>query len=144
MNTFVAKFGSVIFGLSVIILIVEGDFFSRSPLVILGQVVGLSLMIFGRVSFGKGQFKMSANPGEGGLIERGPFRFIRHPIYAGATLLVWVSILGRLTLFNVAIGVVLLAVILWRISIEEVMLRQQFPEYAEYTKRTKKIIPFIF
>jgi len=144
MNTFVVKYGSWVMTLAVVIMIIDGGFFSRAPLVIIGQVAGIFLMISGRVSFGKGQFRVTADPAGGGVIRRGPYRLIRHPIYTGAILLIWVSILGHLTILNAIIGMIVLATILYRISLEENLLRQHYPDYAEYAARTRKIIPFVY
>jgi protein-S-isoprenylcysteine O-methyltransferase len=80
------------------------------------------------------------------VIDSGPYRFIRHPSYTGGFL----SLLGfALTLHNWASFFILvvpcLSVILWRIHIEEAALLEALkPQYANYTQRTKRLIPFIY
>ena len=55
--------------------------FSPSPLVLVLPLLGLGLMIWARVAFGRRSFHLAANPTDGGLVTTGPYRFIRHPIY---------------------------------------------------------------
>lgn len=80
------------------------------------------------------------------LIETGPYRYIRHPAYAGALL----ALLGlAIAMANtVSIGLVMLpltAGFLYRIRIEESALRDAFGvRYLTYMRRTKKLIPLVF
>lgn len=80
------------------------------------------------------------------LVERGPFRWARHPSYTGVLL----AFLGwAMTLWNwVAMAVVLVPIFVafWRrMKVEEDALRGALGErYAEYMKRTKRLIPFIY
>jgi len=144
MDTLIKKLTLPIFMLGLIMLIIRGDFLSRSPLVIAGQLAGFILIICSRVAFGKQQFNFTAEPGDGPLAQRGPYRILRHPIYAGALLIIWSSILGHWSIFNVAIGVIVLLFVLLRISAEERLLRKQYLDYADYALRTKRILPFIY
>lgn len=80
------------------------------------------------------------------LVERGPFRLIRHPSYTGILL----AFVGYgLCLFNWAALAVLLVPI-WlvfarRIRVEEEALRNGLGEtYVAYTDRTKRLLPFIY
>jgi len=79
------------------------------------------------------------------LIQHGVYRHIRHPItlaaiiYTPAIPLVLSSLYG----FLVMLGIVPL--FLYRIGIEEKMLIEKFgPEYIQYMKRTKRLIPLIY
>lgn len=127
----------------VLYLIVSGNFFSWSPIVIACQLFAVGLASWARFSFQRGQFSIHAQPAEGKLLAVGPYRFIRHPMYSAALLLVWSSILGHLSLVNVLIGVFATIVAVIRIRTEEGFLRENFSDYSEYSKKTKRIIPFI-
>src|SRR5678815_3541721 len=56
--------------------------FSRSPIVIGLQIVALLLFLWSRITFGLRSYHVGANPTKGGLVTSGPYRFVRHPIYA--------------------------------------------------------------
>jgi protein-S-isoprenylcysteine O-methyltransferase Ste14 len=79
------------------------------------------------------------------LIERGPYRYVRHPLYSGILLLavglaIWLGNLTGLTIF------VVMFLAFWiRSREEEKLLTRHFPvDYPEYKRRTKALIPFVF
>ncbi len=80
------------------------------------------------------------------LVERGPFRWVRHPSYTGA-LLAFAGV--ALTLRNWgAVLVVLVPIFIAfvrRMNVEEEALRGALGErYLEYMKRTKRLIPGVY
>ena len=79
------------------------------------------------------------------LIRSGPYAFVRHPMYFGW----WASMLGLTMLYPVwAIFLLFLFSLISfsnRARREEATLAQRFGEaWAEYKKRTRYIIPFIY
>lgn len=79
------------------------------------------------------------------LIQEGPYRLARHPIYTGLVM-AWLG--SAITLGEVR-GVLAMAITflgLWgKLKQEESLLLQQFPiEYPEYKQRVKALIPFLF
>jgi len=80
------------------------------------------------------------------LVERGPFRFVRHPSYTGV-LLAFVGF--ALTLRNWAALLVILvpifAAFARRIKVEEEALTRALGDrYEQYMKRTKRLVPGIY
>ena len=80
------------------------------------------------------------------LIERGPFRIVRHPSYTGV-LLAFVGL--ALSMGNWAALLVILipigAAFIHRMNVEEDALSRALgPRYAEYMKRTKRLVPFVY
>ena len=143
-STFIKKYTLLVIILAILALLLQGHLFSASVPVIVGQAIAVILAVSARAAFKKQQFRLTAEPGNGALVGRGPYRFIRHPMYAAAQLFVWVSILGHWSILNAVIGLVVTAFVLLRISAEEKLLRERYPDYAEYALRTKSIIPFIY
>lgn len=79
------------------------------------------------------------------LIQSGPFAFVRHPMYFGA----WTFMFGLLLLYPTWMILILLVSMLasfsGRARREEVALAERFGDaWAEYKKRTKMIIPYIY
>jgi protein-S-isoprenylcysteine O-methyltransferase Ste14 len=64
-------------------------------------------------------------------------------MYAAALLLLWSSILGHSSLITISIGLVVTGVIAIRIMTEDNFLRTRFPDYMEYSRTTKRIIPYL-
>jgi protein-S-isoprenylcysteine O-methyltransferase Ste14 len=79
------------------------------------------------------------------IIHTGIYKSIRHPSYLGSLL----SFLGLGLAFGnwlttVVIFLPICAAFLYRIRIEEGALRNAFPEYAEYMRQTKRLIPGVY
>jgi protein-S-isoprenylcysteine O-methyltransferase Ste14 len=80
------------------------------------------------------------------LVERGPYRMIRHPGYS-ADLLMWGG--AGLATVNGIVATVLVLVMVWsyryRIECEEAMLLVTLaPHYQSYRERTWRLIPYIY
>jgi protein-S-isoprenylcysteine O-methyltransferase Ste14 len=78
------------------------------------------------------------------LIERGPYRHVRHPIYSGLLLMAFGTAIlhGRASEF-VFCGLILLG--FWfKLRAEEEMLTRHFPDaYPQYRRRVKALIPYV-
>lgn len=80
------------------------------------------------------------------LVERGPFRMVRHPSYTGVLL----GFVGfALTLGNWAALLVILvpigAAFIHRMNVEENALSGALgSQYTDYMRRTKRLVPFIY
>jgi protein-S-isoprenylcysteine O-methyltransferase Ste14 len=80
------------------------------------------------------------------VVEKGPYRFIRHPSYSGAML----SFLGfGLALTNwLSLALIILGTVIgygYRVSVEEKALVEGLGQpYSDYMQHTKRFIPFVF
>lgn len=77
-----------------------------------------------------------------GLVTRGPYRLVRHPLYLGELTAVLGVVLGSRS--PVWAGLTWLGCVglqLVRTGYEERNIRAEFPEYEEYAARTKRLIP---
>jgi protein-S-isoprenylcysteine O-methyltransferase Ste14 len=120
-----------------------GVLFTAQPIAIALQLIAVGLMVWARVTFGRRSFHAAANPTTGGLITTGPYRIIRHPIYTAACLFGWGPIVVHLSLVSIALGILLLLGALMRMLCEEQLVKQKYPEYVEYAKVTKRMIPYL-
>jgi len=77
-----------------------------------------------------------------GLVTRGPYRLVRHPLYLGELTAVLGIVLGsRQPLLAAGAWLVCVGLQLARTSYEERNIRAEFPQYDEYAARTKRLIP---
>jgi protein-S-isoprenylcysteine O-methyltransferase Ste14 len=134
---------TVILTAAAIALVFRGAIFGTGPVSISLQVLGLALVIWSRLTFGVRSFHYAANPTQGGLVKSGPYRYVRNPIYAGAWLIVWAGVAVHWSLVNAALAAVVAVTLIIRIACEEQLLRQAYPEYREYAKKTRRLIPFV-
>jgi protein-S-isoprenylcysteine O-methyltransferase Ste14 len=125
-------------------LIVRDSLFSLEPAVIGAQSVAVALMIWARTVFGRRSFHAAANPTAGGLVTTGPYRFIRHPIYAATCLFGFAGVASHWSAISAQLGAMLLAGALVRILCEERLVAARYPEYLQYAQVTKRIVPYLF
>ena len=118
--------------------------FSPSPFVIAVQAAAVGLMIWARVTFGRRSFHPGANPTAGGLVTSGPYHFIRHPIYTAACLFTWAGVVAHWSWTAAALGALVLLGAQVRIECEERLIIGDYPEYPEYSRTTKRMVPYLF
>ena len=143
-----SKIGSLLgFGIAVLglyFLIFNNYVISKNPITIIIQLFSFFLMIWARVTFKSRSFHLTANPTEGGLVTNGPYRWLRHPIYAAIIYFSWACLIAFPKIEVLVAVLFITAGLFTRILLEEKALNKVYPEYAEYSKRAKKLIPFIF
>jgi protein-S-isoprenylcysteine O-methyltransferase Ste14 len=136
--------GFVIAVIGLVFLIFNNNIISKNPIIIIIQLFSFCLMIWARITFKSRSFHLAANPTEGGLVTNGPYRWLRHPIYAAVIYFSWACLIA-FPKIEVLIAVFFITVgFLTRMLLEEKALKNAFPEYIEYSKRAKRLIPFIF
>jgi protein-S-isoprenylcysteine O-methyltransferase Ste14 len=140
----ISVLGLVVMIIALVGLYEVGVLFSAQPIAIALQVIAVALMVWARVTFGRRSFHAAANPTTGGLVTTGPYRYIRHPIYTAACLFGWGGIVVHWSLVSFALGVLLFLGGLARLVCEEQLVKQTYPEYLEYSKVTKRMIPYVF
>ena len=118
--------------------------FSPLPVAIAFQVAGMLVVVWARLTFGMRSFHVGSSPTRGGLVTTGPYRYVRHPIYAGVLLIFAGVLVGHHDVAAlIAVGCAAAALIV-RIVAEERAVARTYPEYASYAQRTKRIIPWVF
>lgn len=78
-----------------------------------------------------------------GLVTTGPYRFVRHPLYAAETITIVGFVIAVATPVTVLVFLVGIGLQIWRARIEEQALTVVFPEYRDYAARTPMLVPFV-
>ena len=78
------------------------------------------------------------------VVERGPYRWVRHPLYVGEVISVAGLVLHGPTVVSVGclLGLVVLQV--YRATKEEAVLTEALDDYAGYQARTARLVPGVF
>src|SRR5215471_12528710 len=107
-------------------------------------VAGLAFALWARVTLGRNWSGVVTLKEGHELVQRGPYRVVRHPIYTGMLIMSFATALVQSHLAGFA-GVLLMFASFWiKLGREEGLMLQQFPErYAAYQQHVKRIIPFV-
>jgi protein-S-isoprenylcysteine O-methyltransferase Ste14 len=92
-----------------------------------------------------GNFNIRPLPRAGGqLIQHGPYRWIRHPMYS-ALLLAGVAaarVAGDVETWLVLVALAVVLVI--KANVEERGMTERYPAYREYRQRTRRFVPGLY
>ena len=124
-------------------LALRGSLFGNRPISITIQIAAAILMIWARATFGVRSFHASASATKGELVTSGPYRYLRHPIYAAILYFLWAGIAAHFSVRNLLVGVIASAMLALRMRAEEMLLHRAYPEYAQYAHRTARVLPFL-
>jgi protein-S-isoprenylcysteine O-methyltransferase Ste14 len=79
------------------------------------------------------------------VIDSGPYAYVRHPMYAGATWLFVGIPLALGSWWSLGLIVPFMSVLVWRLLDEERVLRRDLPGYMAYMRRVRfRLIPFVW
>lgn len=126
-------------------LLLTGPWLVQPAALLALQLGGLALAAWAIFSMGIGNFGASPVPlAEARLVQRGPYVYIRHPMYTGLLLFTLALVLAAPSPLRIAFWLVLVADLMLKLHYEEGLLADKFPGYAKYQRSTKKLIPFLY
>ena len=135
--------GFVVTIAAMIVLAMRHALFGETVLPVGIQILAVSLMVWARVTFGWRSFHAAGTPTEGGLVTTGPYKYVRHPIYAAVLYFAWTGVLSHLSVMNIALGICAIGGAVLRMVVEETLVATRYPEYEAYANRTARVIPFL-
>ncbi len=92
-----------------------------------------------------GNFNIHPEPRAGGrLVVGGPYRYLRHPMYVAVLLFAAAMACVDPSVAKAACVVALALVLAFKAALEERLLRERYPEYAEYARRVARFIPRVY
>jgi protein-S-isoprenylcysteine O-methyltransferase Ste14 len=116
--------------------------FGALILILVGYVLGSSALVANR--FFSGMVRIQADRGHK-VVSGGPYRWVRHPGYAGAALTYLASPLFLGTLWAFVPAALLVAVLVIRTRLEDVTLQEELDGYRDYAKRVRyRLIPGVW
>jgi protein-S-isoprenylcysteine O-methyltransferase Ste14 len=105
------------------------------------EFVGMIISEGSRIYLGR---RFGLLPANRGVVSTGPFALVRHPIYLGWIVLSIGFVMTYPTPRNIALLIITLPCMIWRIGLEERLLGED-PEYRSYCESTHyRLIPFVY
>ena len=79
------------------------------------------------------------------VIDTGPYKFVRHPMYASALLYLLGTPLALASYWGLIPFVTIIPFLMWRLMDEESMLKKELPGYSQYQQRVRRrLLPGIW
>lgn len=108
-------------------------------------VAGVGFAIWARIALGANWSGIVAIKEGHILVRRGPYRFVRHPIYTGILTGLAGTALTRGTVHSfLALPVCFFGFWLKSVTEEQFMLQQFGHEYVTYQRQVRALVPFLF
>jgi protein-S-isoprenylcysteine O-methyltransferase Ste14 len=116
---------------------------------VIGILIGSIAVVLGvasRATLGRSYSPRAGPSGQADLVQDGPYRWIRHPLYLAALLWIvgWPLIIASLPGILVPIPIMAPAIRKRMIAEEEELLGVYGDEYAEYQERTWRLLPCVY
>ncbi|MGH9480964.1 MAG: methyltransferase family protein [Terriglobales bacterium] len=140
--------GAIVLSYDIVPWGINRRMFADSPAALMAgaaaTVAGLAVAVWARCILGKNWSGTVTIKLDHELVQHGPYRWVRNPIYTGV-LLMFVGTAAALGQVRGLVGVALVFWGFWlKIRQEEAFMRRQFPvAFPEYQRRVKSLIPYM-
>ncbi len=108
------------------------------------MTAGLALGVWSFVVMGRHLRIMPEPAAEASLLRHGPYRLIRHPMYAALVLGAGGWLLCTFSWPRLVCLLVLLPVLALKAAREERLLAEKFPGYAAYRAASRRFVPWVW
>ena len=127
------------------VLVVTGPVVPRNLFALVLAGAGVAVILWAVAAMGVYNIRVEPDVHEHArLVTKGPYKFVRHPMYTGGTLIALAWLGDDFSVLRLAAAVVLLADFVVKMRYEETLLAKRFSEYPEYARRTKRVVPFVY
>lgn len=105
------------------------------------SIVAFALAVYGLLYLRR---SLSLIPEARRLVTGGPYRIVRHPLYAAEIMAAFAFVLVSPGALAVAALAPFIATQLLRSRFEERLLTRTYPQYSEYARHTRRLIPLVW
>jgi len=122
----------------------NGNILPENKFLLIAEVLLIAIGIWSALLLNKGFSVLPVPSKNSKLVTKGPFKYIRHPIYTVVILLgvIWIS--EEWSSVNIIVLIILILILVVKLNFEEKLLSEKFVDYKTYSLKTKKLIPFIY
>jgi protein-S-isoprenylcysteine O-methyltransferase Ste14 len=105
------------------------------------QWIGVVVLVVALVNLGRSLTPLPSPVPHGELRTGGLYRLVRHPIYTGIMALTVGAAVRSGSVAVTAATVALIGLFSWKARWEEDKLRERYPGYGDYARRTPRFVP---
>ena len=128
-----------------IAIALTGSILARNPALLVMEVAAVLLGLWAILTVRIGNVNVLPDPRqETVLVQSGPYRWIRHPMYATLLLGTLALVLDSPSILRWSLWIVLLIDLLIKLRYEERMLLEHFGGYGAYMAGSKRLIPYLY
>ena len=124
---------------------VTGPIIASQPLLLLVEALGIGLGIWAIVSMRPFNFNITPDvKADGAMVKRGPYAYIRHPMYASLLIICTALVIDQFSLLRLCILLILVVDLVVKLRYEENLLTSHFAEYDTYRTHTYRLVPYLW
>jgi protein-S-isoprenylcysteine O-methyltransferase Ste14 len=122
-----------------------GPLFASGFVLFSVQIFGVFLGIWAVYVMKIGNFNIIPEPVlDCELRVNGPYRLIRHPMYTSILLFALPELVDYFNWWRLLLFILLITSLIVKLTYEETRLIKEYSGYADYKKKTKRLVPYIF
>lgn len=126
-------------------LVLRNGFYAEQYLAQSVQILAFFLAFWAIFTLSKSKLRIRPEPAEGSqLITKGPYRFIRHPMYSALIIYFASYLIDGINWINLVAVLLLIALLILKLNYEEKLLKKVFPNYSSYQKSSYRLIPYLY
>lgn len=126
-------------------ILFANSWLSGQPVLAGVQVSGILLGIWAIVVMSRSKLNVTPDPRKGAiLIQNGPYRLIRHPMYTSLMLALFPILYTNHGIVNLMVFTVLFVNLLLKLNYEERLLLARFESYRQMVSTTWRLIPWVY
>lgn len=127
------------------VILMTGSFYCSNGYLGIIQLCGVALGLWAIISMRIDNFNITpAVKQNAKLVIRGPYKYIRHPMYTSLWLLFIPLVINYYSPLRLLLLVIFIVDLVAKAYFEEGLLSKKFAEYDEYKGKSKRFIPFVF
>ncbi len=122
-----------------------GPLVADHPLLMVLELAGLALGVWAVLAMRIGNFHITPEPlSWSRMVTRGPYQLIRHPMYLALLLTTLPLIIADFSALRLGAWILLLSDLVVKMTYEERLLLNRYPDYSQYQKSTSRLLPGIY
>ena len=131
--------------ISMAVLMLSGSLNPSKWYLLIFVVAGLILGFWSIIVMGWSRLNAGPDPLPGAsLVMKGPYSLIRHPMYTAILLVFIPLVINDSSLIRIIILATLIINLVFKIHHEEQNLLKEIENYGDYSRKTRRLIPWVY